>query len=280
MEKADRLSLMAVFAHPDDESFGNAGTLTKYSREGVFTALVTATRGEAGEISDPALATPDTLGQVREQELRQACSIMGVRDLRLLDYLDGTLPSVDRKDAVRKIVRAARELRPQVILTFGPDGVYGHPDHVTVSRWATDAFKMAGNASAFPEQLAEGLKRWTPLKLYYVAPPRQRFRQMWEMAERMVPRTAWADRDWSTFGVPEERITTCVDVRAFTDSKLSAIASHQTQIQPSHPYAVLPRDVLMEFFSEECYVLAESRVGRPQGRETDLFQGIREMVAP
>ncbi len=278
MDKRDRLALMGVFAHPDDESFGNGGTLARYSQEGVYTALVTATRGEAGEISDPALATPDTLGQVREQELRLACSILGVSYLRFLDYIDGTLQGVESQEAVGKIVRAIREVRPQVIFTFGPEGVYGHPDHIAISGWATTAFRSAGDASSFPEHLQEGLAPWSPLKLYYVAPPRERFQRMGEMAARLVPHTTWADRDWSSFGVPESRITTRVDVRAFDDAKLSAIAAHQTQIQPNHPYAMLPRDALQEFFNEECYVLAESRVGQLQGRENDLFRGVREAV--
>ena len=268
------LSLMAIFAHPDDESFGNGGTLAKYAEQGVFTSLVTATRGEAGEISDPSLATPDNLGQVREQELRLACSILGIRELRLLDYVDGTLMGIDQQECEGKMVRAIRELRPQVIITFGPEGVYGHPDHVAVSRMATSAFHSAGDPSAFPEQIEEGLKPWIALKLYYVAPPRERFQRMGEYAAQLLPDTTWIDRDWTSFGVPEERITTCVDVGRYIDTKLAAISAHQTQVMPNHPYSFLPRDAVREFFREECYVLAESRVGRPQGREADLFRGI------
>lgn len=274
MERQGTLSLMAVFAHPDDESFGNGGTLARYGEQGVKTYLVCATRGEAGEISDPALASRDNLGQVREQELRLACSILGVSELRFLDYVDGTLVGVDQREAEEKVVRALRELKPHVVFTFGPEGVYGHPDHVAVSRIATAAFHSAGDPSAFPEQLESGLEPWSPLKLYYVAPPRERFQRMGEMAARLVPHTTWAERDWSSFGVPEKRITTCVDVGRYTDTKLAAIAAHQTQIQPNHPYSLLPRDILQELLREECYVLVESRVGPPDGRETDLFRGI------
>lgn len=275
METVERLSLMAIYAHPDDESFGTGGTLAKYAEEGVFASLVCATRGEAGEISDPALASPENLGQVREQELRLACSILGIGDLRLLGYLDGTLAGIDQQECTGKMVRAIRELKPQVIFTFGPEGVYGHPDHVVVSQMATDAFHAAGDRSAFPEQLLnEGLEPWTPLKLYYVAPSRERFRRMGELAARLVPHTTWQDRDWADFGVPEERITTFVDTGRYVDTKLAAIASHQTQIPQNHPFSLLPRDVLREFFREESYVLAESRVGPPEGKETDLFRGV------
>ncbi|MHB0870875.1 MAG: PIG-L family deacetylase [Chloroflexota bacterium] len=274
MEKVEGLSLMAIFAHPDDESFGNGGTLSRYAEEGVFTSLLTATRGEAGEISDPALAQRDNLGQVREQELKLACSILGVRDLRFLDYVDGTLQSIDQQECTGRMVRAIRELKPQVIFTFGPDGVYGHPDHVAVSQMATDAFNLAGDNSAYPEQFRDGLKPWTPLKLYYVAPPRERFQRMGEFAAQLLPHTAWESRDWTTFGVPEKDVTSCVDVGRYVDTKLAAIAAHQTQLPPDHPFAMLPGDVLREFFREECYVLAESRVPPSQGRETDLFAGV------
>ncbi len=277
MEKVEKLSLMAIFAHPDDESFGNGGTLARYGEEGVSTYLLCATRGEAGEISDPALATRDNLGQVREQELRLACSILGIRELRFLDYVDGTLMGIDQEECTGKMVRAIRELMPQVIFTFGPDGVYGHADHIAVSQMATDAFHRAGDKSSFPRHFRDGLRPWTALKLYYVAPPRERFVRMGEQAARLQPHTAWDSRDWDTFGTPEADVTTCVDVGRYVDTKLAAIAAHQTQIPEDHPYALLPRDVLREFFREECYVLAESRVGAPLARESDLFERVGEL---
>ncbi len=275
MEEAEKLSMLAIFAHPDDESFPTGGALARYAREGVAVSLVCATRGEAGEISDPALATPQTLGRVREEELRRACTVLGVTHLRFLDYLDGTLPEVDRHEAEGKVVLAIRELRPQVVLTWGPEGGYGHPDHIAVHDWATAAFETAGDPGAFPEQFLEGLEPWTPLKLYNLAMPRERFQRIGEIAKQFAQITAWDNRDWSTFGVPEARITTCVNVAPYVDTKLKAIGSHQTQFSPNHPYAVLPRDLVGEFFREECYVLAESRLSAPGGREDDLFQGIR-----
>ena len=278
MGRLERLSLMAILAHPDDESFGNGGTLAKYADEGVFTCLVMATRGEAGEISDPALATPDTLGHVREQELRLAASILGLKELRFLDYVDGTLALIDQRECEAKMVRAIREVKPHVVFTFGPEGVYGHPDHVALSRMATVAFDLAGKRSAYPEQFKDGLQPWSPLKLYYVAAPRERFRRMGELAMQLLPHTSWADRDWTSFGVPEARITTCIDVSDHVEAKLSAIAAHQTQLAQNHPYALLPRDLLKQFLGKECYVLAKSRVGQPPSRERDLFWGIRDAV--
>ncbi len=273
-ETAEVRSLMGIFAHPDDESFGNGGTLAKYSEQGVRTYLICATRGEAGEISDPALATPDTLGKVREQEMKTACSILGVSDLRFLGYVDGTLSVIDQGEAIGKMVRIIRELCPQVIFTFGPDGVYGHPDHIAVSQMATAAYHLAGDPSAYQEQFGEGLESWSPLKLYYVAPTREHFKRMGELAARLLPHNAWEARDWDSFGVPEEQVTTSVEVGHYVDTKLAAIAAHQTQIPENHPYSLLPRETLREFFREECYTLADSRVGWPSDREEDLFENV------
>ncbi len=276
MEQGGGLSLLAVFAHPDDESFLTGGTLAKYAAEGVDLSLVCATRGEVGEISDPALATPATLGRVREEELRLACSLLGIRHLRFLDYIDGALPRVDSQEAVGKIVRAIRELRPQVVITFGPEGGGSrHPDHVAISHLATAAFRSAGDAGAFPEQLSGGLEPHAPLKLYYVAQPRERYQRLAQTLAPFVRGTSWENRDWSSFGVPEERITTRLDVSAHGATRLRAIATHRTQFARTHPYAVLPHELIMEVFKEECFILAESRVERPDGREDDLFRGIR-----
>jgi LmbE family N-acetylglucosaminyl deacetylase len=275
MVNGERLSLLAIFAHPDDEAFSSAGLLAKYAREGVHTSLVMATRGEAGEISDPALADRDNLGQVREQELRQACAIMGVKELRFLDYVDGTLSEMDREEFKEKLVRTIRELRPLVIYTFGPDGVYGHPDHVTVSDLATEAYHLSGDRSAFPEHLREGLEPWSPRKLYYVAPPREQMQRMAKLAERILPDNSWNQPDWENFGVPEAQITTCVDVKELAETKLSAIFAHRTQIMPNHPFALAPKEALLEFVGQECFVLVDSRVGTVDGREDDLFRGLR-----
>lgn len=275
MEQSGRLSLLAVYAHPDDESFITAGTIARYAREGVHVSLVCATRGEVGEISDPDLATPETLGQVREEELRRACSLLGIQELRLLGYIDGTLPQMERGQAEGKVVRAMRELRPQVVITFGPEGGGSHhPDHVTVHEWTVAAFRAAADATAFPEQLREGLRPYAPLKLYCVAQPRERYLRLGQVVAPFVAGTNWEDRDWSTYGVPDEHITTCVDTSTFADLRLQAIATHQTQFSPRHPYAVLPHDLIMEFFKQECFILAESRVGQANGREDDLFRGI------
>ena len=136
--------LLAVFAHPDDESFRCGGTLALLARRGVQQVhVLTATRGEAGSCGDPPLCTPEGLPAVRERELRCACAALGIEPPRLLDYRDGTLAGVDEEEAVEQVLTVIRELRPQVLLTWPPDGLSGHPDHVAVSRWTALAFERA-----------------------------------------------------------------------------------------------------------------------------------------
>jgi len=144
------VTLLAVFAHPDDESNAAGGTLARYAREGANVVLVSATRGELGI---QGLAA-DAAGAVRERELRAAGTALGAREVRFLGYCDGELLNVDDQEAVARIGALLREIKPQVVVTFGPDGISGHADHVAVSRWVTAAFDESN----------------IPQKLYYVAP--------------------------------------------------------------------------------------------------------------
>src|SRR5262245_61722011 len=126
--------LMAILAHPDDESLGNGGALARYAAEGVDITLITATRGQRGWFGDPA-ANPglQALGQLREAELRAAASAIGIREVVLLDYVDGELDRADGEQVICELVSHLRRVRPQVVLTFGLDGAYGHPDHMAIS---------------------------------------------------------------------------------------------------------------------------------------------------
>ena len=131
--------IMGVFAHPDDEVFCAGGTIATYVEAGAEAMIVSATRGEAGQIRDAAVATRATLGAVRERELREACRCMGVQHARVLDHVDGTLASLDRQRLVAEVGDAIDEFGPDVVVTFGADGFYGHPDHVTVGLVTTEA---------------------------------------------------------------------------------------------------------------------------------------------
>lgn len=141
-------TLLAVFAHPDDETFRPGGTLALLARQGVRVAVLTATRGEAGAVGDPPLCTPHRLPGVRKRELRCACAALGLDPPRLLDYHDGHVAEADPGELAARIVTVVAAVRPQVLLTFGLDGLSGHPDHIALGRAAAEAFDRAAAIAA------------------------------------------------------------------------------------------------------------------------------------
>lgn len=141
--------ILGVFAHPDDETFCAGGTLAKYAAAGAHTAVMSATRGEGGQIRDAAIATRATLGQVRERELVRACAALGVQDCRFLDHIDGTLAGLESGVLQGAVVSLLEELQPDVVITFGADGAYGHPDHIAISHAVTDACAGIGGVRLY-----------------------------------------------------------------------------------------------------------------------------------
>lgn len=165
--------LLGVFAHPDDETFCTGGTFAKYAEAGAEIMVLSATRGEAGQIRDSRVATRRTLPQVREAELRLACKRLGVEHVQCLDHVDGRLCEADPERLVGEIVRAIRSFRPDVVVTFGPDGGYGHPDHIRISEATTRACLDAAVPARFPEHRAEGFGPHSQVRLYHsYFPPR------------------------------------------------------------------------------------------------------------
>jgi LmbE family N-acetylglucosaminyl deacetylase len=233
--------LVGVFAHPDDEAFGLAGSMARAVAVGRYVALVCATRGEAGEITDPSLATPETLGRVREGELRAAAAAVGVHDVTFLDYIDGHLAEADEEEAVARIVRQLRRLRPAVLVTFAPNGVYGHPDHIAIQRFALAAAACAAD-SRYPAQLAGALAPHRVAKVYYFAPSRERLTEMREQlrarGEDFLPGGDAATIPFEQMATPEAEITTRVRL---TDGELGAkqraLAAHATRMPPGNPFA-------------------------------------------
>jgi LmbE family N-acetylglucosaminyl deacetylase len=284
---------MAVFAHPDDESFGTGGTLARYGADpDVRVTLVCATRGEAGEISDPELATPERLGEVREGELRCACQVLGLDDVFLLDYRDsgmaGTpenqdpraLTMADLNEAVGKIVAHIRREQPDVVVTFDESGGYGHPDHTAIHHYAKAAFAAAADPSRYPEQIEAGLEPHQAQKLYYTAIPWRFFRsvaaRMQELGIEIPER--YLKRLEEPFGLPDEACTTDIDVQEFWDTKQAAVQCHVTQLNPDSVFALLPPDIMRELQAWECFQLAESRVAENKDLAEgshDLFAGLR-----
>lgn len=232
--------ILHVYAHPDDESFGNPATIMRYAADGAAMSLLTATHGEAGETG--GVCDLAELGRVRAEELRAACRTLGIGRLELWCYPDGDLPGVDPEEAVARLMRLCREVRPRVIVTFGEDGITGHPDHVAVHRWATETF--------FRLRAEDGAT--SPDRLYYRAVPEWR-RPLYPHRTDIIYR---AD------------CTTAVDGRAFPQARRLAAACHKTQ-RPHTNHADL---ALRAAGLVDCYV---RRFPEWEGGplEADLFGG-------
>src|SRR5262245_60390058 len=167
------LKLLGVFAHPDDETFCAGGILAQHAATGADIMIVSATRGEAGQIRDTHAATRRALGQTRVQELHQACKYLGVQHVLCLDFGDGKVADLDQDILEAKVTEIMRDFRPHIVLTFGHDGAYGHPDHIAIGAATDAALRHARDPTKFPEQLAAGLSPHTPACLYHSYFPRQ-----------------------------------------------------------------------------------------------------------
>jgi len=207
-------SLLAIFAHPDDETYRAGGTLALLAQQGARVVVLCATRGEKGI---PKLIAEEA-GKIRQAELESACRTLGTEPPCFLDYQDGTLSQVEEEQAVGQVVRAIRELCPQVLLTWPHSGVSGHPDHVAVSHWTEKAFQQAANPRAYPEHQAEGLHPHVAEALYHIVIPHS-------LVEAL--------KMHHLHTVSDEAVTLTVDVSAVWDIKMAAIHCHHSQVANS-----------------------------------------------
>ncbi len=278
-----KLSLLAVFAHPDDEQ-GTSGTMAMAAAEGIKTGLICATRGELGEISEPHLATPETLGPVREAEMRAAATVLGIKYLWFLDYRDSGwigIPAnfepeaflqVDRQEALGKLVKLIREFKPTVITTFDRTGGYGHPDHITIYELTTQAFSVAAD----PNQYKEMGEPWQAKRLFYTAFPRSRMAKVWELMEKMQINSPFTDLDRSKLGLDDAEITNEVNVSQWYEVKRRSLQMHRTQINPNSPLEKLSEKMKRDFGSKEFFSLGagEPLPDTPEAKG-DIFAGLR-----
>lgn len=289
--------LLLVHAHPDDESINNGVTMAKYAAEGAHVALVTCTLGEEGEVIPPGLAhlaadRDDTLGAHRIGELDAAMRELGVTDHRFLggpgrfrdsgmmgaeqNRRPGAFWSADVDEAAAYLVEVMRELRPQVLVTYDPDGGYGHPDHIQAHRVAMRGAELAAEPTyrrdlGAPHEVE---------KIYWNRVPRsvveEGFARL-RAAAGASPFPAVAEPDDVPGVVADERITAEIDAdEALVAAKSAAMRAHATQIAVDGPIFALSNDLAQPLFSREYYELVAGRPGAPAGeRERDLFAGVR-----
>lgn len=175
--------ILAVYAHPDDECYCSGGTLAKYSAAGAETAVISATKGQAGQINDARVATRSTLGDIREQELYKSCAQLNVAHVECWDYMDGALSEANRQKLIGDVVHAIRKFRPHIVLTFGDDGAYGHPDHIAIGAATTVAFQLAGDATVYKNR---DVPSYQPIKLYHAYFPKRRLLLLQQLSEWLV----------------------------------------------------------------------------------------------
>jgi N-acetyl-1-D-myo-inositol-2-amino-2-deoxy-alpha-D-glucopyranoside deacetylase len=217
-------AVLIVFAHPDDEAFGLGGTIAALAARGTAVHILLATRGEAGAIADPSLDTSEiraNLPGIREAEARQAAEVLGARTVEFLGYPDGALADADAGELTRRIAGVMRRVRPDVVMTFGPEGIYGHPDHVTVGEVTTEAFRLAAEATVELPQL----EPFSAARLFYHVLTA-------EAAARLNAERGPVELSGHVLrfvGYAEGEITTRIDIGAFLEVKLAALACHRTQ---------------------------------------------------
>jgi N-acetyl-1-D-myo-inositol-2-amino-2-deoxy-alpha-D-glucopyranoside deacetylase len=256
-----RPGVLAITAHPDDETLIAGGVLAACAAAGRESAVLCLTRGEHGPISAPALATRETLADARVAELEAACEELGVTWLRCFRRQDAHLPWTNSTAVARQIARAIAERRPAAVITFGDDGLYHHPDHVATHGFVHRALRMVGEA---PPRLRP--------RVYEALWPSSAMPELvQEMRERGLPTGLWGIPP-GDFGVDEQLGSVVIDVRPFLDRKLRALRSHRTQIGPDHLFWELPDDLAARFLGYEQF-----RRVRPRGGSQDwLADAIRD----
>jgi mycothiol S-conjugate amidase len=281
-------TLLVVYAHPDDESFGNAGTIARYTSAGVAVHYACATRGECGGVDPALLDGYADIAALRTAELACAAQTLGMAAVHFLGYRDsGMAGSPDNQHPAAlvqapiervagQIAALIRTLRPQVVLTFGPYGGYGHPDHIAIQRATVAAFTAAGDPARYPEQLAAGLAPWSPARLYYptfgTRLPRAAI-----MLMRLTgrdPRRLGENKDVDMLRAVAEvtPITTVIDSGAYLAQKERAWRCHRSQLGGIAQMLKLPAPLRRWLSREQFTRIVPAWAGGP--REHDLFTGL------
>ena len=253
---------MCVLAHPDDESLGTGGTLAKYAAEGVETYVLTATRGERGRYFEGGdRSGPDIVGAAREAELRAAAKELGVREVTVLGFPDGALDTVNAEHAQTVITGHLRRIRPQVVITFGPEGAYGHPDHIAISQLTTAAVVRASDGA------------YAVSKLYYIAWSTVTWAAYQSALKKLTTTVDGVERE--VVPAPEWEITTRIDTSAVWPAVWRAVRCHRTQINIFKNLDGLTAERHRALWGVQEFYRAFSLVNGGRRRESDLFDGLR-----
>src|SRR3954470_13728749 len=269
---ASKLRLMCVLAHPDDESLGTGGTLAKYAADGVATYLVTATRGERGRFHDgEAHPGPEIVGKTREAELLAAAGELGLSEVNVLGYPDGAVDTVDAPQAIEAIAGHIRRVQPHVVVTFGPDGAYGHPDHIAISQLTGAAIVCAADpATRLWPEMGEP---HAVSKLYFIAWSAKKWTAYQAALKKLVFKADGEERQAVPW--PEWAITTAIDTSAVWPAVWRAVSSHRTQMSIYGKLSELSEEHQRFLWGTQEFYRVFSAVHVGHARETDLFEGLR-----
>jgi N-acetyl-1-D-myo-inositol-2-amino-2-deoxy-alpha-D-glucopyranoside deacetylase len=280
------LRLLTVHAHADDESITMGGTLALCADRGIGTAVVCCTDGQLATIyakdMDEAEARP-RLGEIRRDELRAACTALGVDEVHFLGYHDSGMAGektnqapeafwkADMDEVVGRLVERIRAFRPHVVVTYDANGNYGHPDHIQAHRATVLAVEAAYLGKLYPE----AGEPWRVSKLYYTAFPARAARRAVDLAAQFGAPSPFGDTppEELEFVTRDELVTTVVSCREQMSRKLSALRAHHSQITDDFPYLAIPEELAVEHFSDEYFQLAMSHVP-VSPPESDLFAGL------
>lgn len=279
--------LLFVYAHPDDESFGNAGSIARYSRDGVSVHYICATKGEVGDVKPELLDGYPDVATLRSTELAHAAHALNMAAYHFLGYRDSGMPNSPDNQHPQALVQAPveqvaaqitavmRAIQPQVVVTFNPYGGYGHPDHIAIHHATLMAFERSGDPHWQPAQIEAGLFAWTPRKLYYST-----FSDRW--LKRAIQVLKLTRKDPTKFGSNSDidllkivnevtPITTSVDCGDVLEQSDRAVLAHRSQLGGMENMQKIPKFLRRRFGSTEHFTLVSPS---PRKHETDLFTGI------
>jgi LmbE family N-acetylglucosaminyl deacetylase len=271
METPNRFRLMCILAHPDDESLGTGGVLARYAAEGVETYIVTATKGEHGRSGRNEHLTPEAVGRLREAELRAAATELGVREVSLLGYCDGDLDQASPTEAIGRIVSQLRRVKPHVVLTFAPDGAYGHPDHIAICQFTTAAVFCAADAD-YQDPDHHAPHRIS--KLYYLAWRADKWAAYQAALRRLAITVDGVERQANPW--PDWAVTTVIDTSEFRAQVWRAVSCHQSQIAIYGKFSHLSEEHHQSLWGSQEFYRAMSLVNGGRRLETDLFEGLHK----